>query len=391
MDVKTLAQGTRQYVIDLRREFHQNPELSWQETETSKRIKRELDRLGIPYRPVADPGLVATIRGAHPGKTVALRADMDALEVTEANDVAYKSRTAGVSHACGHDAHMAMLLGAAKILNDIKADLRGTVQLIFQPAEELVAGATTVINEGGLDGVDTIFGIHIVGYLPIGLVVAQPGTRLSSADHFEIIVKGKGGHGGMPHQGVDAIIAASAVVMNLQSIVSRECDPTEPVVISVGKFNAGTRFNVIADVARLEGSVRLFNKELGRQMPGILERIARKTAQAYRAEAELKYTIGTPPTVNDPVCTRRAAATIHKIVGDKALLEIPPVTGAEDFAYYAEKIPGVFIFRGAGNPAKGAIHPQHHEKFTIDEDALEIGTALNVQYALDFLNEKQAG
>jgi amidohydrolase len=387
MDIKALVQATQQYVIDLRREFHQNPELSWKETETSARIKRELDRMGIPYRTVAEPGLVATIQGAYPGKTVALRADMDALEVTEANDTEYKSRHEGISHACGHDAHMAMLLGAARVLNDIKADLHGTVKLIFQPAEELVAGATSIIEGGGLDGVDTIFGIHIVGYLPIGLVVAQPGARLSSADHFEIIVKGKGGHGGMPHQGVDAIMAASALVMNLQSIVSREADPSEPVVISVGKFNAGTRFNVIADVARLEGTVRLFNKEFGQQMPGIMERIARNTAQAYRAEAELIYTVGTPPTINDPVCTRRATAVIRQILGDNALFEVPPVTGAEDFAYYAEKVPGVFVFLGAGNEAKGAIYPQHHEKFTIDEDALEIGTALHVRYALAFLNE----
>jgi len=387
MDVKELAKKYKQYSIDMRREFHMHPEPSWQEKETSKRIKRELDDMGIPYRSVGDPGLVATIEGTGKGKTVALRADMDALEVTEANSVDYKSQNKGISHACGHDAHMAMLLGAAKVLNEMKDQINGTVKLIFQPAEELVSGAETMIKEGCLEGVDTIFGIHIIGFLPIGLICAQEGARLSSADTFEITVKGQGGHGGMPHQGVDAVVAGSAVVMNLQSIVSRELDPSESAVVSVGMFNAGTRSNVIADTARLEGTVRLFNKDLSAQIAGIIERIAKNTAQSYRAEAELKYTVGVPPTINDPVCTRRAVETVKKIVGPEALFEVPPVTGAEDFAFYSEKIPGVFVLLGAGNEAKGAIYPQHHESFNIDEDALETGTALHVQYALDFLNE----
>lgn len=387
MDVKELAKEVKPYVIDLRREFHQHPEPSWQEKETSKRVKRELDAMGIPYQTVADPGLVATIEGRAGGKTVALRADMDALEVTEANDVAYKSRNEGVSHACGHDAHMAMLLGAARVLNDHRDRFDGTVKLIFQPAEELVSGAEAMIKEGALDGVDTIFGLHIIGFLPIGLIVAQEGARLSSADAFELTIKGQGGHGGMPHQTVDAVVAASAVVMNLQSIVSREFDPTESAVVSVGMFQAGTRNNVIADKARLEGTVRLFNKDLSNQVADVIERIARSTAQAYRADAELKYIVGTPPTVNDPVCTQRAVETIKKIAGEQALFEVPPVTGAEDFAYFADKVPGVYVFLGAGNEQKGLLYPQHHEKFNIDEDALETGTALHVQYALDFLNE----
>lgn len=387
MDVKELAKKYKQYVIDMRREFHQHPEPSWQEKETSKRIKRELDDMGIPWKSVADPGIVATIEGATGGKTIALRADMDALEVTEANDVEYKSQNEGISHACGHDSHMAMLLGAAKVLNEIKNEFKGTVKLIFQPAEEMVSGAETMIKEGALEGVDTAFGIHIIGFLPIGLICAQEGARLSSADSFEITVKGQGGHGGMPHQGIDAIVAASAIVMNLQSIVSREIDPSESAVVSVGMFNAGTRNNVIADTARLEGTVRLFSLDIRNQIAEIIERVAKSTAQAYRADAELKYIKGVPPTINDPACTQRAVESIKKIAGEKALFEVPPVTGAEDFAFYSEKVPGIFAFLGAGNEAKGAIYPQHHEKFNIDEDAMETGTALHVQYALDFLNE----
>ncbi len=387
MDEKKLIKKYKQYVIDMRREFHKHPELSWQEVETSKRIKRELDTMGIPYRSVGEPGLVATITGAGKGKTIGLRADMDALEVTEANDVDYKSQVEGVSHACGHDAHVAMLLGAARVLNNLKDQINGTVKLIFQPAEETLTGAESIIENGGLDGVDTVFGIHIVGILPSGLICAQEGARLSSAAQFEIVVKGKGGHGAAPHQGVDAIVAASAIVLNLQSIVSREIDPTQPAVISIGKFNSGTRNNVIADTAKLEGKVLLYDKEYGKQMPDIIERIASSTAQAYRADAELNYEVGAPPTINDPVCTKRAAEAIRKVAGEEALFEIPPVTGADDFAYYSEKIPGVFVFLGAGNEAKGTLFPQHHEHFNIDEDALETGTALNVQYALDFLNE----
>ncbi len=243
MEVIERVKQYKQYVIDMRREFHMYPELSWKEFETSKRIKRELDLMGISYLSVADPGIVATIEGAKSGRTIALRADMDALEVTEANETEYKSRNKGISHACGHDAHMAMLLGAAEVLHDMKEELQGTVKLIFQPAEELVSGTKTVIREGGLDRVDSIFGIHINGFLPIGQINAQEGARLSSGDHFEITIKGQGGHGGIPHQGVDAIMAASAVVMNLQSIVSRETDPVDPTVVSVGMFHAGTRNN----------------------------------------------------------------------------------------------------------------------------------------------------
>jgi amidohydrolase len=387
MKINELVKKHKQYVIDMRREFHRHPELSWQEVKTSGRIRRELDAIGVPYRLVGEPGLVATITGAGQGKTIALRVDMDALEVTEANDVDYKSQVEGVSHACGHDAHVAMLLGAARVLNDLKDQINGTIKLIFQPAEETLTGAEAIIKNGGLDGVDSVFGIHIIGFLPFGLICAQEGARLSSAAQFEIIVKGKGGHGAAPHQGVDAIVDASAIVMNLQSIVSREIDPTQPAVISIGKFNAGTRNNVIADTAKLEGKILLYDQEYGKQMPGIIERISKSTAQAYPTDAELNYEVGAPPTINDSVCTKRAVEAIRKVAGEEALFEVPPVTGADDFAYYSEKIPGVFVFLGAGNEAKGAIYPQHHEYFNIDEDALETGTALNVQYALDFLNE----
>jgi amidohydrolase len=387
MKIKELAKKYKQYAIDMRREFHMHPETGWNEINTSRRIKEEMDKMGIPYVSTAKTGVIATIAGKKDGKTVALRADMDALEVQEKNDVEYKSQNEGVSHACGHDGHMAMLLGAAKVLNDIKDDLNGTVKLIFQPAEEAMGGATSIIEDGGLEGVDNIFAIHLLGPLPLGLVSVGKGPRMSSADYFSINVTGKGGHGGMPDQGVDAIVAASAIVMNLQSIVSREISPKDPVVISVGKFNAGSRFNVIAGSAQLEGTTRCFRTDLGERLPLIMERIITNTAKVYRAEAKLEYVKGVIPTVNEETSAERAEKMIANTYGKDVLFELPPTTGAEDFSYYLEKVPGVYIFLGAGNEEKGIMQVNHHEEFNIDEDALEIGTVLNVQYALDFLNE----
>ena len=387
MIIKDLAKKYKQYVIDLRRDFHMYPEVGGQEVRTSRRIKEELDDMGIPYVSIADTGVVATVQGNHGSRTVALRADMDALNIQEANEVDYKSKNNGVSHACGHDGHIAMLLGAAKVLNDIKDKFNGTVKLIFQPAEEIMTGAKSVIEEGGLDGVDGIFGIHLLGTLPVGMVSVGKGVRMSSADYFSIDVKGKGGHGGMPNLCVDPVVVSSSIVMSLQSIVSREISPSEPVVVSVGVFNAGGVFNVIPESARLEGTVRYFNHRVGEVIPGMMERIINHTAKAYRAEAILTYEKRVPPTINDVASAERAEKMIAEIYGKDALITMPPMTGSEDFSYYQEKIPGVFIFLGAMNIEKGAHYGQHHEKFNIDEDALEIGATLHAQYAIDFLSE----
>ena len=387
MNIKDLAKRHKQYVIDKRREFHMYPEIGEQEVETSRRIKQELDQMDIPYIPIANTGILATIQGKKGGKTVALRADMDALNILEATDVDYQSKNRGISHACGHDGHMAMLLGAAKILKDLKSEFNGTILLIFQPAEEIMTGAKNVIKEGGLDNVDNIFGIHLIGALPIGMVSVGKGPRMSSADYFSIEVKGKGGHGGMPSLCVDPIVTASAIVMNIQSIASREINPGDPVVVSIGILNAGNVFNVIAETAWLEGTVRYFNSDLGGIIPEAMERIIQNTANAYRAEATLTYEKRVPPTVNDDASAERAEKMIARTYGDNMLITIPPITGSEDFSVYLEDIPGVFILVGAMNMEKGAFYGQHHEKFNIDEDALEIGTTLYVQYAMDYLGE----
>lgn len=386
MNIKERCSLNKDYVIKLRREFHQYPEKSLEEYRTSQRIKEELDKMGIPYVSVANTGVVATIEGEKPGKTVALRADMDALAVVEETDVEYKSKVDGMMHACGHDGHTAMLLGAGKVLNDIKGQINGTVKLFFQPAEEVAKGAKAMIADGVLENVDGVFGIHLWTDLECGKVSVEEGPRMAAADIFKINVKGKGGHGSLPHQGVDAVVASAAIIMNLQSIVSRETSPLDSVVVSVGALHSGTRFNVIASEAVLDGTARYFNPELSEEMPKMIERVAKSTAEAYRAEATLEYTYGMPASINNKECSKLAEQTVLKLFGEKGLSLMTKLTGGEDMSEYMNRVPGVLAFVGAGNPEKGAGYPHHHGMFNIDEDSLEIGTSVYVQYALDFLN-----
>lgn len=386
MSVKELANKYKQYIIDRRREFHMNPEASLEEFVTSKRVKEELKKIGIPYVEIAGTGVIATIKGSKEGKTVALRADMDALQVQECNKVDYKSTKDGLMHACGHDGHTAMLLGAAQILNEIKENINGTVKLFFQPGEEVALGARKMIEEGAMDGVDGVFGIHLWADVPVGKVNIEVGPRMASADIFKIKIKGKGGHGSLPHQGVDAVVAASSVVMDLQSIVSREISPLESAVVSVGSFHSGTRFNVIASEAVLEGTTRCFNPEIRKNFPEMLERVVKNTTASYRAEAEIQYTLGTPPLINEESCTIIAQNSVEKLIGKEGLIHLEKVTGGEDFAFFMEKAPGALAFVGVRNEEKEANYPHHHEKFNIDEDGLEIGSALYAQFAMDFLS-----
>lgn len=387
MAIKAYVEKYKQYVIDLRREFHMYPETKWQERRTSQRVREELDKMAIPYTTAAELGIVATIRGHQEGKTIGLRADMDALQVQELNDVPYKSKHEGIMHACGHDGHTAMLLGSAAVLNDMRSEIKGAIKLIFQPAEEGAEGGKRMLDEGIMAGIDEVFAIHLWADIPCGTVSVDAGPRMASADYFKITVKGRGGHGSMPHQGVDAIVAASAIIMDIQSVVSREISPLESAVVSIGSFHAGTSFNVIASEAVLEGTTRCFNPQVRRTLPEILDRIVRHTADSYRATGTLEYIPMTPPVINDAAASRRAEAAITKLFGREAIYSFDKIMGAEDYAYYLEKAPGIIAFVGAGNKEKGASYPHHHGKFNIDEDALAIGTALHVQYALDFLSK----
>ncbi len=387
MNIKELSQKYKQYTIDMRREFHMYPEPSMREERTAQRIREELEKLGIPYVSMAGTGVAATINGKQEGKTIALRADIDALEIAEKTDVPYKSRNEGIMHACGHDAHAAMLLGAARVLNDIRDELKGTVKLIFQPGEEVAQGAKGMIAEGVLEGVDEVFGMHVMGNLPSGKIAIGSGPRMASCDMFRITVKGKGGHGSMPHLSVDAVVAASAIVMNLQSIASREVSPMDTVVVSVGKLISGTRWNIIADEAVLEGTTRSFSYEVRDKLAEMLERIAKSTAAGYRAEAELEYSYLTAPTINGEISTERARRSIEKLMSKDAIVEMPKQAGSEDFSEYLAKVPGTFVLVGTANEEKDTCYVNHHPKFDIDEDMLEYGVALHAQYAVDYLKE----
>lgn len=387
MDIKNKLQDYNYHVIELRRHFHMYPELSYEEFETTEFIEKELNSMGIKTERFEGTGLVGWIHGVNPGKCVGLRADMDALNVVEENDVPYKSKNEGKMHACGHDAHMAMLLGAAKILSGMKDEINGTVCLIFQPAEEMASGAKKIISQGNwYEKVDNFFGMHVWSLMESGKVSVEKGPRMAAGDIFEVKVTGKSGHGSMPNQGVDAVLIASHIVINLQDLVSRETSPLDPLVISVGTIKGGTRFNIIANDVMLDGTTRYFSKEIGKALPKNMERIIKGTAEMYRATAELKYTYVSPPVINDPESSEIAKIAATKILGKDAIVTEPMTTGGEDFSYYIDNKPGCFAFLGSKNKAKGTDNPHHAGNFNVDEDVLISGSGIYVQYALEYLN-----
>lgn len=385
MNVKELAEKYSSYAIEMRREFHMNPEPSMKEHRTQKRIMEELDKMGIENHAVGGTGVMGILHGKATGKTVALRADIDALDLQELNDVPYKSQNAGFMHGCGHDGHAAGLLTAAKILKDMGQEFNGTVKLLFQPGEETAKGAFAMINDGVLDNVDGLFGIHLWNDCEIGKISTEAGPRMASAGIFNIRVQGKGGHGSMPHQGVDAVIVGAAIIMNLQSIVSREISPLDPAVLTIGIFNSGTRFNVMAGEAYLEGTTRCFSLEVNDAFEAQIKRVVESTAKAYRAEAVLDYKQLVLPTINDPVLSKLAQDAAISLVGEEGNIIFEKTTGGEDFSFYAKYVPTVFAFVGAQNKEKIEYFPHHHPKFDIDEDALSIAAGLYAQFALNFL------
>lgn len=388
MNIREVGAKYKDYVIEMRRHFHQHPELSFKEFETSKKIQEELDKMGIPYEVVATTGVLATIQGGKPGKTVLLRADIDALEVTEETGAPYASVNVGAMHACGHDGHAATLLGAAQILNEVKAELNGTVKLIFQPAEETASGAKKVLEETDLaDTCDACFGIHLWADIPTGKINVEAGPRMASAGIFGIDIQGKSGHGSAPHQTVDTVVVGSAMVMNLQTVVSRMTDPLDPLVLTVGAFHSGTRFNIISGSARLDGTTRCFSKKVLEETPVFMEKVIQQTAEAYGATATMEYVNATLPVINNPEISAILEKSAEKLYGAEQVVQFEKITGGEDFSYFQEVIPGSFAFVGIGNEAKGACFPHHHEKFNMDEDALEVATNLYAQFAVDFLNE----
>ena len=386
MNIEEVASKYAGYQVEMRRHFHRHPEVSGKEYETSKMVKAELDKIGVEWVPCGlETGVLATIKGEKPGKTILLRGDMDALTVDEQTGAPYASENPGVMHACGHDCHTSMLLTAAHILNDMKSELCGTVKLAFQPAEEIAEGAKSMIEQGAMDGVDGCFGIHVWADVPSGKVSVEAGPRMGAAGQFRIDVKGKGGHGAAPHQCVDAALVSASIVSNLQALVSREISPMDPAVVTVGVIEAGTRWNVVAESGRIEGTTRCFSNAVYDAFPEMLDRIAKETAKAYRAEAGLtEYIKLVPPTVNDPDMSEIAQTAARKVVAEDAPVTSPATMGGEDFAFYMRKAPGAVALLGIGNEECGAVWPQHSGRFCVDESALIKGAMLYAQVAMDF-------
>lgn len=386
MNIRKEVEIISNYIIRLRKHFHKYPELGMQEYETSARIKDELKNLDIPYISVGETGVIGILgRGDH---VIALRADIDALRVQEKNEVNYASVNEGIMHACGHDAHTAALLGAAAVLKKYENELNCTVKLIFQPAEELSLGAKLIVDTGHLDGVEGIFGLHIFGDLPVGKISVEEGTRMAASDRFKIQLVGKSGHAGKPHQGIDATLVGAAVVMNLQSIISREFDPIDSAVVTIGKFTSGTQHNVISGEAVIEGTVRTFQNVDAKHIEHSIRRISLSTATAYNAVAHVDYQRSLHPEVNnEPNLTKIAQKAAKKVFDEADMIHVPQMMLGEDFSIYQQRVPGVFAFVGGGNESLGRAFPNHHERFNIDEKACLNGAMLHVAFVMEMVEK----
>lgn len=384
------ANALTEKITELRRRFHARPELPWLEAETSLFVEQYLRKLGLEnIRRGFDgtqSGVMADLKGGKPGRCVALRADLDALPLEEENDVPYKSIHSGVMHACGHDAHAAILLGVAEILSSMRDELCGTVRFLFQPAEEagMYSGAPRMIEEGALDGVEAIGGLHVWALLESGKLGYRIGSVMASADVWDLKIQGKGGPGALPHQAVDPTVAAATVVSTLQTVVSREIDPQETVVLSIGKLEAGTVANIIPDTARVVGNVRTTNPEIRARMQDIMKRVADGICAAMRCTANLVYTPIYPVTMNDPVTTKLMRSVAVDVFGAENIVELPVVMESEDFSYYGEKVPAAYVFLGIADEAKGTDNKHHSPKFNVDEEPLPKGAALLAGFAAKF-------
>lgn len=389
MNIKETAQKYNDYIVEMRRRFHENPEVSTKEYETSKLIMAELDKIGVPYVQCGlETGVLATIKGAKEGKTILLRADMDALTVNEENDLPFKSKVPGVMHACGHDAHAATLLTVARILNDVKDELCGTVKLAFQPAEEVGLGADSMVEHGAMDGVDGCFAIHIWSGVPSGMAVVAAGPRMASAAQFEIWVQGKGGHGSEPQATIDAVTCSTAIVNSLQTIVSREFSPMDAAVLTVGRIEVGTRWNVIADSGYITGTTRCFDMTILKEFPERMERMVKGICDAYRCTYKFKYADLVKPTINHPEMAALVEGSVKTVFGEEGNYPLGPITGGEDFSSFILAAPdkmGALAFVGCGCEEADSCHPHHSPKFKIDESALIQSAMLYCQVAADFL------
>tara|TARA_B100000214_G_scaffold368990_1_gene341361 strand:- start:315 stop:1493 length:1179 start_codon:yes stop_codon:yes gene_type:complete len=384
--IKLEAEEIKEWIIEIRRQLHRFPELMYEEHKTNALVREKLDQLGIKYKfPIAETGVLATI-GDGNGPCIALRADMDALPIHETADVDFKSEIDGKMHACGHDCHTAMLLGAAKILS--KKKINGTIKLLFQPAEEGGAGGEKMTLEGALENptVEQIFGLHVWPMLPTGEAGSRAGTFLAAAGFMEIEVQGIGGHAAVPHHCVDPVLTAARITSSLQSIVSRETDPLDSAVVSVTAINGGEAHNVIPETVLIKGTVRSLTLEGLIGIQNRVKEMAELIGQANGCKVNVSFPGNDyPPTFNDSETWDFAKGIAKNLLGESNVHDLPAVMGGEDFAFYTQKTKGCFVVIGVNNPEKGCIYSVHHPQFKVDEDALPLGTALHVSFALESL------
>lgn len=389
VDLNKAAQDLREDVIKWRRHLHENPELSFEEEKTAQFVYDTLESFGnLELSRPTKTSVMARLIGPNPGKTLALRADMDALPIHEENTFEFASQVPGVMHACGHDGHTAMLLGAAKILSGLKDQIKGEVRFFFQHAEELFpGGAEEMVQAGVMDGVDLVIGTHLWSPLELGKIGVVYGPMMAAPDTFWLTVNGKGGHAALPHQTVDSIAVAAQVVTNLQHIVSRNTDPLDNLVLSVTQFVGGTTHNVIPGSVDICGTVRSFDADLRKTIPEKMERVIKGITEAHEATYDFKYEFGYRPVINDEEVTAVIEEMVREVFGEEALDLMKPNMGGEDFSAYMEKAPGCFFYVGAGNEEKGITYPHHHARFTVDEDALEIGVKTFLHAVFKFLGK----
>ncbi len=400
LESQTVAEAARDLkpkLIEMRRDFHQNPELSNREVRTGRVIGERLKALGIPTQTgIGGNGVIATITGKQPGRVIAVRADIDALPIEEIMDVPYKSKNKGVKHACGHDAHITVGLGLAELLWKRKDTFNGTVHVIFQPAEEgppvgEEGGAPLMMKEGVLDRLkpEVMFALHAMPTLQSGQVSFTSGAQMASADRFHITVIGKGTHGATPHMGIDPIVTASQIVLALQTIDSRRIDPLEPVVVTVGALHAGTRFNVIPDKAEMDGTVRTLSPTVREKTLALITSMTEGIAAAAGGEAKVVFDLGIPVLRNDAALSIWSEISLKKHLGADAVFREAPRMIAEDFAFFADAVPSFYFFLGVGNKAKGITGALHSADFDIDEDSLVVGTNAMTSLVLDYLAIKR--
>jgi amidohydrolase len=382
------ARGLGENLVGLRREFHQHPEPAFQELTTAKRVGGILRELGLEVKTlVRGTGVRGLLRGRKSGKTIALRADMDALPMQEESDVPYRSTNPGVMHACGHDAHTAMLLGAAMVLAEHQKDLDGNVVFIFQPAEETGEGARKMVEEGVLDGVDSLIGMHVSAAFDSGTFGYRAGPLMAAGDFFDVKITGQGGHGGMPHFAIDPITIAATAITALQTLVSREVDPIESAVMSICKMEAGGKaYNIIPDSVTFGGTIRSLDPELRRSLPKRMEEILDGVVRGMRGRFEFNLMERFPVTINEERMTALAVEVATALLGEGRVFQMRPLMGSEDISYYFQRVPGSFVYLGVKNEKKGIVYPHHHPRFDIDEDALPTGTALSAAIAMEYLN-----